>query len=102
LVFILAIPGGRGSPHPATGVGVGAGVGPGVGDGVGVGFGVGVATGILGIGTVRIGDAGDFVGSVGSSSDRAADPRCRHAVGESLHRDTFPRIHLRRSHINYD
>jgi hypothetical protein len=49
-------------------VGVGAGVGPGVGDGVGVGFGVGVATGILGIGTVKIGDAGDFVGSVGSSS----------------------------------
>jgi hypothetical protein len=40
----------------------------GVAVGVGAGVGVGVAKGIFGIGTVRIGDEGVFVGSVGSSS----------------------------------
>jgi hypothetical protein len=66
--------GGRGLPHaPALGGGVGvdSGVGAGAGAGAGgvaVGFGAGVATGIDGIGTVRIPDLGVFVGCVGSSS----------------------------------
>jgi hypothetical protein len=71
LVFIFATPGGRGGLHPATGVAVGSGVGvaPGVGAGVGVALGVGVAMGIFGIGTVRMGEEGDWVGCVGSSSE---------------------------------
>jgi len=44
------------------------GVGEGVAFGVGAGVGVGVPTEIFGIGTVRIGDEGVFVGWVGSSS----------------------------------
>jgi hypothetical protein len=74
LVFIREMPGGRGLPHPpvpggGVGVGVAAGVGVGVGFGVAVGLGVGVPpTGIFGIGTVRIGEAGVFVGCVGNSS----------------------------------
>ncbi len=75
LVFIREMPGGKGLPHPpvlgggvGVGVGAGVGVGEGVGFGVAVGLGEGVPSGILGIGTVRIGEAGVVVGCVGNSS----------------------------------
>jgi hypothetical protein len=72
LVFMRVTGGGTGLPHPLPpggGVGVGAGVGVGPGEGFGVGLGEGVpGKGIEGMGTVRIGEAGFFVGWVGSSS----------------------------------